>query len=915
MTFRPLAADALTEAIATAAPDAILIIDDENRLVFANRAFEALLGHYRATMYGHPVCERIVPERHRAAFREGLHHAREHRDGQAVGTLNEMEVLHRGGHEITMALSVSSVALDGHWYAVVVLRDIAEHEQAIEEIRYARDQLQAMTENIPGITYRCKLDEDWTALYVSEGAELVTGHPAADFINNAVRTIKSVTHPDDLAFVDQSVTTGVARKQGWDIEYRICRKDGQVRWVHEKGRAIFDRDGGVAYLDGFVHDITERRRQTDFQAMVAAISADMVNTPVERADDAIHRALERIGRFFEADRTYVFQFRDDGCLMDNTHEWCDEGVAPQAYRISEVPMAAYSWCTDHIRRQQPVHVPDVEALPPEAANERAEFRAQSIRSLLMLPLSTDGQAFGFYGLDLVRTSHHWSDSEIRLLQVVGEIFSSTLARRRAEETRQAQARLQAMVVEISAEMVNLAGAGLDSAIDRALERTGAFFAADRSYIFRFGDDGTTMSNTHEWCNEGVSPHRETLQSIPLDHHAWITGRILRGESVHLPDLTILPENLPERAEFQRQRIQSLLCLPLIIDRKVYGFLGYDMVVRRRVWTDEQITSLNLVAEIVAGAFARREAEVELRRSEAKHRTLFEATSDAVILLDESDFLDCNDATLKMFGCASREEFLDKHPADLSPPVQPGGADSRTLAGEQIRTAVEQGSHLFEWQHQRMDGEVFTSEVLLTTMNVEGRRLLQAVVRDITERKRAQAELERLSSIDGLTGVANRRCFDETLEQAWKHAARSDDSLGLLLLDIDLFKRYNDQHGHLAGDDALKAVAGAIADAVPRSTDLVARYGGEEFACILPATDQDGARKVAERIRAAVRGLAIPHETVDAGRVTVSIGATALHPASPEVSDPSVLLHTADQALYRAKKQGRDRVAVLTAQKP
>ena len=922
MTFRPLAADELTEAIAKAALDAILIIDDEDRLVYANPAFEAMLGHDPATLYGERIHDRIAPERYRAAFRQGMRHFREHGEGPVVGTMTELEALHQHGHEIAVELSISRLALHGRWYAVGVLRDITERKQAEDELKRARDQFQSLTENIPGLSYHCQFDEHWTALYVSEGAEQVTGYPAEEFIHNSVRTLQSLVHPDDTGYVADRINTSVAQKRGWDIDYRILHRDGKVRWVHEKGRAIFEHDGSVAYLDGFVHDITRRRRQAAFQEMVATISVDIVNAPMEDTKEAIHRALERIGRFFEADRTYVFEFQEDGRLMDNTHEWCAQGVIPQAGRISEVPLEAYSWCIEKIHRQEPVHVPDVEALPPEAANELAEFRAQSIQSLLMLPLATDGRVFGFYGLDVVHTTHHWNDDEINLLQVVAEIFVSTLARRQAEQTRQAQARLQAMVAEISAEMVNLGGEGLDSAIDRALERTGLFFGADRSYVFHFDDHDTTMSNTNEWCGVGVTPHRETLQSIPVDSHKGVTEPILQGETVHLPDITVLPEGLTERAELERQGVQSLLCLPLFIEQRPYGFLGYDMVARRRKWTDAQITVLKLIAEIIAGAFARLESEMALRRSEMKHRILFEATSDAVMLLDETGFLDCNQSTLKMFGCASREEFIDKHPAELSPPVQPCGTDSHSLADEHIRTAMDQGSHLFEWQHRRMDSEIFAAEVLLTAMNMEDRQLLQAVVRDISDRKRAQEELkrqrdhlDRLSSIDGLTGVANRRRFDEALEQTWKQTVRNGNSLGLLMLDIDHFKRYNDHYGHLAGDDVLKGVAETISGALPRTTDLVARYGGEEFVCILPATDLDGARKVAERIRAAVRSLAIPHETTGTGRVTVSIGATALRQPTPEMSGPLELLKTADQALYRAKEQGRDRVVTMSSQNP
>ena len=139
--------------------------------------------------------------------------------------------------------------------------------------------------------------------------------------------------------------------------------------------------------------------------------------------------------------------------------------------------------------------------------------------------------------------------------------------------------------------------------------------------------------------------------------------------------------------------------------------------------------------------ARRNVEEDLRRSETKFRTLYDSTSDAVMLLDLKGFFDCNQAALAIFGCATREEFCSKHPADVSPPMQPCGTDSLTLANRRIVTAMEQGSHHFEWMHKRADtGETFPADVLLSAMELDGKRVLQAVVRDITERKRAEEAL-------------------------------------------------------------------------------------------------------------------------------------------------------------------------------
>ncbi len=169
-------------------------------------------------------------------------------------------------------------------------------------------------------------------------------------------------------------------------------------------------------------------------------------------------------------------------------------------------------------------------------------------------------------------------------------------------------------------------------------------------------------------------------------------------------------------------------------------------------------------------------------------------------------------------------------------------------------------------------------------------------------------LEKIAHLDGLTGLPNRRQFDERLETEWRGAARRRSSVGLLMIDVDFFKRYNDRYGHMEGDEALRRVAGAIRDMAKRTTDLAARYGGEEFAVILPDTELAAAAILAEAIRGEVKRRGIPHDgNPPAGVVTVSVGVAAIVPDA-RVS-PDLLTRAADEALYAAKHQGRDRIAL------
>ncbi len=183
------------------------------------------------------------------------------------------------------------------------------------------------------------------------------------------------------------------------------------------------------------------------------------------------------------------------------------------------------------------------------------------------------------------------------------------------------------------------------------------------------------------------------------------------------------------------------------------------------------------------------------------------------------------------------------------------------------------------------------------------------MRDISEKKALHEQLSAEARTDGLTGVANRRAFDEVLEREWRRALRDSASLSLLILDVDHFKTFNDANGHQVGDDCLRTVAQAIAGCVQRAGDLVARYGGEEFAVILPAAGRPDALAVARRICAAIQALEIPHPKSSVGPdLTISIGAaTAIATAGGTMKMPEGLLQAADLALYKAKSGGRNRV--------
>lgn len=314
-----------------------------------------------------------------------------------------------------------------------------------------------------------------------------------------------------------------------------------------------------------------------------------------------------------------------------------------------------------------------------------------------------------------------------------------------------------------------------------------------------------------------------------------------------------------------------------------------------------------MALLLQRALARRRVmELAARESEAGFRLLSENSNDMVSRMDAAGRrLYLSPASEKIFG-RPVEELLTRSTLD-DVVVE----DAPIVRDSLKRLCAGQREVMTTYRIRRPDGAIAWLEASARAITDErGGKVtgMVAVVRDITERKAAEEELASLARTDGLTGLANRRCFDEVLTKEWRRAMRDRTPLSLLLLDIDHFKFFNDAFGHPAGDACLRRVAHEVQTAVRRPADLAARYGGEEIALLLPNTVGSGAIAVAEQVRAAIESLGIAHSGLGGiDRVTVSVGVATAIP-SPDVGEES-LLAAADAALYRAKRGGRNRVAV------
>lgn len=297
-----------------------------------------------------------------------------------------------------------------------------------------------------------------------------------------------------------------------------------------------------------------------------------------------------------------------------------------------------------------------------------------------------------------------------------------------------------------------------------------------------------------------------------------------------------------------------------------------------------------------------------------YKSLFDSTSDAVLIIEDNNFIDCNKAAMDMLGYTydKKQELLNTHPSELSPEIQPDGRKSREKAEEMIAIAFKKGGHRFEWDHKKKNNQVFPVEVVLTCIPIGGRNFLHVVWRDISERKQAEAKIYFQANYDSLTRLPNRQLFMDRLDQAIYSSRENNACHALLFLDLDRFKSINDSLGHHIGDKLLIEVSNRIRNKL-REQDTAARLGGDEFVILLTFLHPGlrSASRIASNMSTAFLDLFQDVFKINQYelKITTSIGIKLIYGKNENKDD--VLKH-ADIAMYHSKENGRNQISIYSS---
>jgi diguanylate cyclase (GGDEF)-like protein/PAS domain S-box-containing protein len=840
-------------ALLDTVPDAMLIVARDGRIRLANRQAEQLFGYPSEELVGEPV-EKLVPDHlaevhagHRAGFFESP-------SVRPMGARTGLEARHRDDSRFPVEINLSPLETDEGTCAATSIRDITDRRRIEELHRWQADFSSGVIDSLPGIFYL--IDQSGLMRKWNSNMEAMTGYRGEE--------IARMTPHDFVSETDRPKVEKAFREvfdlgqSSFDAPLRA--KDGSTRDYHFIGHRI--TLGEEEFLTGLGIDITAVRKTesaleyvSGLQRLLVDASKGFIASGATHLDELITDILGRVGAYCDVDRSYLFRFKQERALMDNTHEWCAPGVTPEIDNLQDLPREAVPKVVELMERRRVMHVPRVADLGPDWANDRAVFEEEDIQSLIVVPIVVSEELHGFIGFDSVRRERTWEDEEIRLLQVLADLIGAVIQRETA------------------------AGALRDS---EALRSHAEKLAHLGSWEWHIGRDEFRASK--EW------------QRVTGCYAEPLTREAVLGLA-HPDDLPATREKLQRTLETGE---------PYDIEHRIYrpdtGELRWIKAHAELDGEPEKAEKLHGFAQDIT---ERKRIEAVVAESEVRYRSVVENIREVVFQADEQGrwtFL--NPAWEEITGYPVYKSLGRPFHGFVYPEDRPGSdreyqalmRGNKRVSRSEVRYVTASGD--FRWLEVN----------LRVTTDGHGRPVgCAGTMRDVTEQREAERKMLQLAHYDPVTDLPNRILALDRLEQLLKNSTRSGGQVAVLFLDLDHFKKANDTLGHEAGDQLLKEAAQRLLTGV-RDQDTVARFGGDEFLILLGGLGHAAdAQPVTEKLLESFRD---PFHLQ--GRELMLTASVGIAVAPTDGNTAQDLLRNADMAMYESKVEGRNTYHYFTA---
>ncbi len=406
-----------------------------DRFTAVNNALVELSGYTREELMAHELADLVHPEDRELV----MDRARARQRGEDVPRQYQYRILRADGEVRWVELTADVAFLHQGPVTVGTLYDLTGHHRLEQQLRASESRYRMLVENASDIVFL--LSTDGRFEYISPNVDGMLGYSVEEVEG---RSLKEFVHPDEVAGVHRLVERVIQPGERVDdFEFRMRHRDGHYRWYSSNAAPMQGDGDRVKGISGIARDIsdhraaeTERRRQHEFRRLIAEISTDILNAPINRIGEVMERMLERLGRFFGVDRAYVYRIGDDGEAVYLVHEWCAEHIEPTDKSKAVLWKREYPWwferALEHMRGNEPFYIRSVGDLLAEAGNERELFESQDVSSLVSMQLRSGNEMIGFFGFDSCKP-RTWERELDTLLVVLANLLSDVFEKMRLEQ--------------------------------------------------------------------------------------------------------------------------------------------------------------------------------------------------------------------------------------------------------------------------------------------------------------------------------------------------------------------------------------------------------------------------------------------------------------------------------------------------
>ena len=841
----------------------------------------------------------------------------------------------RNGQLFWVEVNLKRAVIGGEPRLLAIVRDITDRKQAEQKLQESEERFRQLAESSDQVFW-FMTPEPERVHYVSPAFEAILGYSAEDLYRNP-RLWAQAIHPEDRDNVEQAFHDWAAGKAaGFDMEYRIVRSDGGLRWIRDRGTRIPDAEGRIVRLSGIADDITDRKK---------------IEHEAQRAKELLEEAQQIAGignwewdiqtnRVTWSDELYrIFNIPRDE--FKGTFESCMGMVHPEDRASVE------KWFADAADAREKTAFTECRIIRPDGAIRIIHTRLRLAYDSAGAVVSLRGTAQDLtearraeetlkltqFSVDHASVSAFLVDRDARILYVneqacraLGYARKDLLAMKifdldpnvgvSAWDDRWTQLKKEGSLhfetlhtkkdgsmipVEISINYFSFGGREYNWAFAQDIsERKRADNSLRRAYsltktIIDSMNDAISLIDARDF--RIISVNRVFLEEYGYSDESEVAGKHCYEINHYRSEICSPPDDICPLAQTVRTGEH------VVVDHMHYGKQGEKIYVE--VSTSpirDETGNVVQVVHVQRDITERKKTEQELAGMSRQNKLILESAGDGILGMDgEGNHILVNNAAVKMLGYKP-DELMGKQSHSLWHHTRADGSPYPKAECRIYQTSHDGISrHVDDEVFWKKDGSSIPVEYVTTPM-YEGDSIVGTVVsfRDITERKRMEDEIRHMAHHDALTGLPNRRLFRDIIDVEFAQARRNRKKLAILFLDLDRFKEINDTLGHEVGDELLKQVAALFRETI-RESDTVARIGGDEFNIVLadlarPESIRDIAKKIINRFRSpfSISG----HQL----NITTSIGISVYPDDSKDVD---TLLRYADIAMYSAKEAGRN----------